>query len=237
VHREVEAVLVPLGGVGKVAGVRAIGDDEELQELVERVLAVEALLTVTVDLIEGLTNGDAAPFELHLHQGQAIDQNGHIVAIGLAAALLKLPDDLAGVAQHVLLIEQVDVLDVAVIKDEVVNVVIVDLAGLFQDVFARPIEVGLDETRPFGFGKLDVVEGLELRADVGEQFGWSVQLTLEDVAEVLQILNQFPLQRIFALVGLCELPFLLVSIKDDKAVGLGDGFGFGHGVLNCLQNL
>lgn len=54
----------------------------------------------------------------------------------------------------------------AVIEDEVVDVIIVDLAGLFQDVVARAVEVGLDEALPFGFGELDVVEGLELRADI-----------------------------------------------------------------------
>ena len=67
VHGEVEAVLVALGGVGKVTAVGAVGDHEQLQILVQRVGAVEALFAVTVNLVEGLTNSDAAFFKLNLH--------------------------------------------------------------------------------------------------------------------------------------------------------------------------
>ena len=165
-HREVEAVFVPLRGVGEIAGIRAVGDDEQLQVFEQRIPAVEALLAIAVDLVEGFTDRHPALFQLHLHQRQAIDENRHIIAVGMAACLLELADDLAGVSQHVLFIEQVDVLDMAIVKNEIVDVVIVDLAGLFHDVVARAIQVGFHEARPFGVGELDVVQCLQLDAHI-----------------------------------------------------------------------
>ena len=73
IHGEVEAIFVALGGVGKVAAIGAVGDHKQLQILEQGLLAVEALLTVAVYLIEGFTNRHAALFQLHLHQRQAID--------------------------------------------------------------------------------------------------------------------------------------------------------------------
>ena len=61
-HREVEAVLVALRRVGEVARVRAVGNHKQLQEFEQRVLTVEALLTVAVHLVESLADRHAALF-------------------------------------------------------------------------------------------------------------------------------------------------------------------------------
>ena len=84
-------------------------------------------------LIEGLTNGDAAPFQFHLHQRQTVHQNRHVVAVGMRASLLKLLDDLQLVAGDVLFVQQVDILDMPVVEDKVVNIVVVNLAGFLDD--------------------------------------------------------------------------------------------------------
>lgn len=39
-----------------------------------------------------LTNGYATLFQLYLHQGQAVDQNCYIIAVGVAADLFKLAE-------------------------------------------------------------------------------------------------------------------------------------------------
>ena len=93
-HGEVKVVLVPLGGVSKVAGISTIGNHKQLQILEQGMLAVEALFAVAMYLVKGLANGYTASFQFHLHHGQSIDQNGDIVAIGMAPSLLKLLDDL-----------------------------------------------------------------------------------------------------------------------------------------------
>jgi len=186
-HREVETVFVPLRGVGEIACIRAVGDDEQLQVFEQRILTVEALLAVAVDLVEGFADRHPALFQLHLHQRQAIDEDGHIVAIRMAACLLELADDLAGVPQHVLFIEQVDVLDMPIVKNEIVDVLISDLAGLFQNVVARAIKIGFHEAQPLGSGEQDVVERLQLDAHI---------------REIREVIDQLPLQSILALVGL-----------------------------------
>jgi len=101
--------------------------------------------------------------------------------------LLELSDDLADVAQHVLFIEQVDVLDMPIVKNEIVDVLISDLAGLFQNVVARAIKIGFHEAQPLGSGEQDVVERLQLDAHI---------------REIREVIDQLPLQSILALVGL-----------------------------------
>ena len=63
VHGEVEAVFVALGGVGKVAGIGAVGDHKQLQKFIQRVVSVKALFAVAMHLIKRFTNGYAALFQ------------------------------------------------------------------------------------------------------------------------------------------------------------------------------
>ena len=101
--------------------------------------AVKALFAVTMHLIEGFTNRHTAFLQLHVDQGQTIDQNRHIVAVGVAARLLKLLDYLHLVAGNVLFIQQVDVLNMAIVKHKIMNIVIMDFAGFIDDAVAGPI--------------------------------------------------------------------------------------------------
>ncbi|MNF59031.1 hypothetical protein D3C84_406110 [compost metagenome] len=167
VHGEVEAVLVALGSVGKVTAVGAVGDHEQLQIFEQGIRAIEAFLAVAVHLIEGLANRYTTLLQLHLHQWQTIDQNRHVVAIGVAALLLKLFDHLHLVADDVLLVQQVDVLNTPVVKDEVVNVIVVDLAGFLDDAVAGLVQPSLDKAQPLAIGKLHVIERLQLHAHIG----------------------------------------------------------------------
>ena len=73
VHRKVERILVALGGVGKISGVGAVGDDKDLEIFEEGMLCVETLFAVAVHLIEGFANGDSSSFQFHLHHRDAVD--------------------------------------------------------------------------------------------------------------------------------------------------------------------
>ena len=99
-------------------------------------------------LVKGFTNCDAALFQLHLHERQAVHQDGHVVAVGVGAGLLKLLDHLHLVAGDVLLVQQVDVLNAAIVKHEVVDIVILNLAGLLHDAVAGPVQPGFHKARP-----------------------------------------------------------------------------------------
>ncbi|MNV89900.1 hypothetical protein D3C71_1842340 [compost metagenome] len=75
----------------------------------------------------------------------------------MAAALLKLLDNLHLVAGNVLFIQQVDILDAAIVKHEIMDIVIMNLAGFIDDAIAGLIQKNFNETRPFTFGKLHAV--------------------------------------------------------------------------------
>ena len=111
-------------------------------------LAVEAFLAVPVNLVEGLPDRHAALLQLDLHQWQPVDKDRHVIAIGVRTGLLELLDNLQLISGHVLLVEEVNVLDAPVIKDEIVDVVVVDFAGFVDDVVAWLVQVGLDKTLP-----------------------------------------------------------------------------------------
>ena len=100
-------------------------------------------------LVEGFANRNTPFFKFHLYQWQAIDQNRHVVAISVRPSLLKLLDYLNLIASNVLLVEEANVLDATIVENEVVHIVIVNLAGFLDDSIARSIQPGLDKTQPF----------------------------------------------------------------------------------------
>ena len=149
IHREIEAVFVALGGVGEIARVRAVGNHEDLQEFEQRIFAVEALFAVTVHLIECFTHRHAALFQFDLHQRQAVYQHGNVIAVCMRARLLKLVDNLHMVAGKVFLVQQINVFQTAVIKSEIINMVVVDFAGFVGNIFRRPVQIFRQKPRPF----------------------------------------------------------------------------------------
>ena len=119
-----------------------------------------------MNLVERFPNGDATLFQFNLHQWQPVYQDGHIVAVRVRARLLELLDDLNFVAADIGLIDQIDVLDTAIIEDEVKDVVIMYFAGLVCGTVAGPIQIGLNEALPFLICELNVIEGLQLNANI-----------------------------------------------------------------------
>ena len=68
VHGEVKTVFIALCGVGKVTGIGAVRNDKQLQILKQGIFAVKTLFTVTMYLVESLTNRHAALFQFDLYQ-------------------------------------------------------------------------------------------------------------------------------------------------------------------------
>src|SRR5690554_5731634 len=228
VHGEIEAVLVAFGGIGEVAGIGAVGNHEQLQVLEQRVVTVEALLAVAVHLVERLTDGHTTALELHLHQRQTVDQNGDVVTVGMAASLLELLDHLQLVAGQVGLVHQVNILDTTIVKHEVVDIVIVDLAGLVDDALAGPVQIGFDKTQPFTVAKLHLVQDLQLHTHVGQHGFQGIQVVQLLVTLIFQILDKLLLKIAFALVAFGNPQLLDVLVQHDEVVGFGDGFVVSH---------
>ena len=80
------------GGVGVVLGQRAVADHEQLHVLEQARAGPEAVALVAVDLVERLADVHAAALELDVHQRQAVDQDRHVVAVGVLGAALALAD-------------------------------------------------------------------------------------------------------------------------------------------------
>jgi len=222
VHGEVEAVFIPLGGIGKVAGVGAVGNDKQLQVFEQGCVAVKALFAVAVYLIKGFANGHAAFFKLNLDQRQAIDQYRDVIAVSVRAGLLELLGDLHLVAHQILFINQVNVFQLAVIKGEVTNVVDMDFTGLVEAAVTRAVQVLLTEASPLPVVKRHTIQGLNLRPHVGQHRLLRGQRD-KLIALIAQVLNQLALQVRLALVAISGFPGFGILIEDNEVIGLGDG--------------
>ena len=207
--------LVNMGGargVGVVLGQRPVADHEQLHIFVEPRIGPETLALVAVDLVEGLADVDAAPLEFHLHHGQAVHQDGDVVAVGSRAGVGGvLVDHLQAVVVDVALVEQVDVLGGAVVTVQQLDVVVLDATGLLHDAVVVACDRLGEEAGPLVVGEGELVERLELLAQVGDEIIRAVDGQVL-VGLLLQQLDESRFEGGLALIA------LVVG-------GLGDIFG------------
>src|SRR5699024_3629160 len=123
---------------------------------------VKTLFTVTMYLVESLTNRHAALFQFDLHQRQAINQDSYVITVSVRTCLFKLLDNLHFVAHEILFIDQIDVLKTPVVKNKVADIVDMDFTGFIQDAIARIIQTLLRETPPLAVIKHHPIEVLKL---------------------------------------------------------------------------
>ena len=74
------------GGVGIILGMCTVGDNENLNVLIQTACRPKAIPLIAFDLVKGFTNGNATAFQLHMDKGQTVDENGHVIA-GVVVAL------------------------------------------------------------------------------------------------------------------------------------------------------
>ena len=142
----------------------------------------------------------------------------------MCAGLFELPDDLQSVACDVLFVEQIDVLDAAVIEDEVADVVIVDFACLVDAVVAGFVQILLDEPLPFAVLKYYIIQRFQLLPDIGEHLFGGVEFGEVLVALIFQVVDELTLERILALIGFVDHSDLGVSVQYDEVPRFDDGF-------------
>ena len=110
---------VKASAVGIILGVGAVADHKDLHVLKEAGSRPERIPLIPIDLIEGLPDRHAAPFQLHVDHRKPVDQDRDIVAIIVPGAFLLadcvLIDHLQEVIVNILLIDQRDVLGAAVV--------------------------------------------------------------------------------------------------------------------------
>ena len=163
-----------------------------------------------------------------MDQGQAVDQDSHVIAhVVLALPLLILVDDLKTVVVDVLLIQQIDVLGRAAVLAQHLDVVALYLAGLFQNAVVGAGDAGLEKAVPLAVGEGVIVQQLQLTAEVGDQTGLVVDGQVF-IALGLQHPNKFPLQRRLALIALRPLGLRRIFGHHGAFSGGGDEVVLGH---------
>ena len=133
----------------------------------------KAVSLVAVDLVEGFADIHAAAFQLDVYEGQAVDQDGDVVAVGVGGTAfgfvdLVLVDHLQVVVVDVFLVQQADVFGAAVVTHQGLDVVFLDADGLFFDAVIGAGDVVIEKPGPFCIAELHIVEALELGAQVGQ---------------------------------------------------------------------
>lgn len=138
------------GRVGVVFCIRAVGDNENLYILIQTATSPKAVPLVTVDLVERLFDRHTAPLQFHMNQRQTVYQNRDIIAVIIVAVVFHiLVDNLQTVVVDVLFIQQRDIDRRAVLAGQVLNVVLLDAAGLFFDAIVRVGDFILKKEVPF----------------------------------------------------------------------------------------
>ncbi len=209
------AVLPDMGKAGGVAVIFrlcAVGYNKNLYVLEEAGAAPERLALVAVDLVERLTNGHAPPLQLHVDERQAVDEDGHIVAVVTRAALGRvLVDDLQAVVVDILLVEDADISALAVVELKSLHVILLNELRLLHDTIVLIGQDGGVEPPPLGVGKGDAVELLHPAAQVADKVLLGVQWQIF-IGLALQPLDKGFLQSALALVlRLCPLLGLVVG--------------------------
>ena len=161
------------GAVGIILRIRAVGDDKQLDILKETGPRPEGIPLVAVDLVEGLPDGYSPALELHMDQRQSVHQDRDIIAIVMPGTLALghdiLVDDLEGVIVHILLVDQGDVLRQGIVPLQDLDIVLLDHAGLFDDMVVRIGYDVLKEAVPLGIRELIGIQPLQLGAEIRNQ--------------------------------------------------------------------
>ena len=206
------------GGVRVVLRQRAIADHEQLDVLEQAGIGPETVARVAVDLVERLPQLGAPALQFHVHQRQPVHQDRHVVTVGVhPGRRLVLVDHLQPVVVDVLLVEQIDVLERPVITGQHLHVIGLDSGGLLHDAVIRGRNLLSEEPLPLVVGEPDLVQRLQLDAQIRHQIGFAMQRQVL-VGLLLQHGQQALFQRGLALMaGLVRR--LRDVLRDHRALG------------------
>ena len=203
-------------GVGVVLGFEAVADDEDLGVFEEAVLVLlEAFVLVAFDLVEGFADAHVALLEFDVHEGQAVDEDGHVVAVeyfAVGGGYAVLVDDLHVVACGVSGVDEHDVAQGAVFEAEVDEAFFLDELGLLQDAVVGAGDVFGEQAGEFFVGEVEAavgavcaffgagVEAFELFAQVADERGFIGEARQVVVALGFEGFDEFGFELRFALV-------------------------------------
>ena len=169
VHSKVKTILVPLYRIGKITAVCTIGDDKHLNKFEQRIFAIETFFGISMHLIKCFADSDTAFFQFYLNQWQSVDQYRHIIPIGLCSGLFKLVDNLHLVSGNILFVGKIDIFDMSVIKNKIIDMIIVNLTSLVYQGISRFIQIFFHKPQPFLVREHHIVKVLNLYAGISQQ--------------------------------------------------------------------
>ena len=115
-----------------------------------------------------------------------------------------------------LLVDQVDVLGAAVVALQDLNVVFLDAGGLLDDAVVGPGDLLAEELLPFLVTERDLVQRLQLAAQVGDQVGLAADAQVF-VGLYLQALDEVVLKLRLGLVAFLAYLVRAHEFRDDGA--------------------
>ena len=220
--------MAAAGGVRIIFRVGAVGDDENLDIFKQAACCPEAVALVTLDLVERLADGHAAPLELDMYQRQTVDEDGHVVArVVDACGLLVLVEHLQAVVVDVLFVQQVDVFGRTAVLPQHLHMIELNPARLFQNPVVCARDAVLKKARPLAARKGVVVQALQLAAEVGDECGFVVDLQIF-IPLRTQKPQKFLLQCRLALIAVRPAGIRRVLGHDRALRGGGDDVELGH---------
>ena len=199
-------------GIGVVLRFCAVRDDEDLDEVEHSSSCPERVAQIAVDLVEGFLDGDASLLQFDVDQGQAVHQNGDIIAVLECATLLHiLVGDLQTVVVDVLLVDESDVLRFSAVEREGQDVAFaLQHLGLVLNGHLLVRNHG-KQPGPLAVAQLDAVQGFQLFAKVTEQTFFVVDDVI-DIALRHQLVDEGRLQLCLALIAFSR-PFLHLVMR------------------------
>ena len=180
--------------VGKVPGIRAVTDDEQLDEAEQRLaVAVARVVPVIDDLLHGAARADGQGLQLDLHHRHAVDEQHHVVAVVAVVGVdAQLVDDFKVVLAPVLDVHQGVVEGGAVVALEAV-----DAAQRLGSVVDVRRDHAVEQALEFAVGELDAVKRVELLAEIGFQSDTVADVRAIGVFEVAQLGEQIEFDLAF----------------------------------------
>ena len=152
------------GTVGIILCVRTIGNNKNLNVLIQSASRPERIPLVAVNLVECFTYGYTSAFQLNMYKRQTVYQYCNIIAVVMLCTIFRanhiLIDDLQPVVMNVLFIYKCNILGRTVITSQDLDIIFLYLPGLFHDMLIGIGNGIFEKIIPLCIRKLIVIQFL-----------------------------------------------------------------------------
>ena len=116
----------------------------------------------------------------------------------------------------------------SVIKNKIMNIIIVNLAGFVDHRIVGIIQIGFDKAKPFGVKESHIVKRLKLNTNVGKQCFRIFDIRQKLISLIPQIGNQLPFQIRLGLIDCAGLFNFFILVKNNEIIGFCNDFIVAH---------